>query len=384
MIDDILKRATEQTASDIHLKVGSHPIIRVEGKLRPMTEHKRLAQEDTIAMAFSIMSARQKQKFKDHFELDLAYSVPGLGRFRVNAFQQRGTVGLVVRSIPVRIATIRELNLPPVLELIGQEQRGLILVTGTTGSGKSTSLAAMIDYINTNRTEHIMTIEDPIEFLHRDKKSLVNQREVEVDTKNFAFALRSALRQDPDVILVGEMRDYETIETALTAAETGHLVMSTLHTLDATETINRVISVFPPHQQKQIRIQLASVIKAVVSMRLVRRKDGEGRVPAVEVLRATAFIRDCIENKEKTKLVTSAIASGKSQYGMQTFDQSIYELFSADLITYEEALRQATNPDDFKLKVEGIHSTSEMSNAQMEEGGFDPLDPSSPFEFSGG
>jgi twitching motility protein PilT len=384
MIDDILKRATEQNASDIHLKVGSHPIIRVEGKLRPMTEHKRLAQEDTIAMAFSIMSARQKQKFKDHFELDLAYSVPGLGRFRVNTFQQRGTVGLVVRSIPVRIATIRELNLPPVLEIIAQEQRGLILVTGTTGSGKSTSLAALVDYINTNRTEHIMTIEDPIEFLHRDKKSLVNQREVEVDTKNFAYALRSALRQDPDVILVGEMRDYETIETALTAAETGHLVMSTLHTLDATETINRVISVFPPHQQKQIRIQLAAVIKAVVSMRLVRRKDGQGRVPAVEILRATAFIRDCIENKEKTKLVSSAIASGKSQYGMQTFDQSIFELFQSDLITYEEALRQATNPDDFKLKVEGIHSTSEMSHEQMEEGGFDPLNPSSPFEFSGG
>jgi twitching motility protein PilT len=378
MIDEILKKANERGASDIHLKVGAPPVIRVEGKLMPMPDEKRLAQEDTIAMAFSIMSARQKQKFKDHFELDLAYSVPGLGRFRVNTFQQRGTVGLVVRSIPVRISTVRELNLPPVLELVAQEQRGLVLVTGTTGSGKSTSLAAIIDYINTNRTEHIMTIEDPIEFLHRDKKSLVNQREVEVDTKNFAFALRSALRQDPDVILVGEMRDYETIETALTAAETGHLVMSTLHTLDATETVNRVISVFPPHQQKQIRIQLASVIKAVISMRLVSRKDGEGRVPAVEVLRATAFIRDCIENKEKTKLLPSAIASGKSQYGMQTFDQSLFELFRADLITYEEALRQATNPDDFKLKVEGIHSTSEMS-----QDGVGADDPSSPFEFTG-
>jgi twitching motility protein PilT len=316
MIDEILRKANEQGASDIHLKVGGHPVIRVEGRLLPMTGEKRLAQEDTIAMAFSIMSARQKQKFKDHFELDLAYSVPGLGRFRVNAFQQRGTVGLVVRSIPVRIATIPQLNLPPVLELIAQERRGLVLVTGTTGSGKSTTLAAMIDCINSNRTEHIMTIEDPIEFLHRDKKSLVNQREVEVDTKNFAYALRSALRQDPDVILVGEMRDYETIETALTAAETGHLVMSTLHTVDATETINRVISVFPPHQQKQIRIQLAAVIRAVISMRLVARKDGQGRVPAVEVMRATSFIRDCIENKEKTKQLASAIAGGKSQYGM--------------------------------------------------------------------
>jgi twitching motility protein PilT len=228
-----------------------------------------------------------------------------------------------------------------------------------------------------------MTIEDPIEFLHRDKKSLVNQREVEVDTKNFAFALRSALRQDPDVILVGEMRDYETIETALTAAETGHLVMSTLHTVDATETVNRVISVFPPHQQKQIRIQLAAVIKAVISMRLLSKKDGDGRVPAVEVMRATAFIRDCIENKEKTKMLPSAIASGKSQYGMQTFDQSLFELYKADLISYEEALRQATSPDDFKLKVEGIHSSAEISQEAMGDENFDIHGPDSPFEFSG-
>ncbi len=366
MIEEILKKAVELKASDIHLKVGSHPVIRIEGKLAPMTGEKRLAQEDTIAMAFSIMSARQKQKFKDHFELDLAYSVPGLGRFRVNAFQQRGTVGLVVRAIPVTIPTTRELNLPPILERIAQERRGLILVTGTTGSGKSTTLASMIDFINANRTEHIMTIEDPIEFLHRDKKSLVNQREVEVDTKTFCLALRSALRQDPDVILVGEMRDYETIETALTAAETGHLVMSTLHTMDATETVNRIISVFPPHQQKQIRIQLASVIKAVISMRLVRTIEGSGRVPAVEIMRATAFIRDCIENKEKTKLIPSAIANGKSQYGMQTFDQSLFELLKQELISYEEALRQATNPDDFKLKVDGIQSTSEMVTEALE------------------
>jgi twitching motility protein PilT len=385
VIEGILKKAVERSASDIHLKVGSHPVIRIEGKLSPMTEEKRLAQEDTIAMAFSIMSARQKQKFKDHFELDLAYSVPGLGRFRVNAFQQRGTVGLVVRAIPVTIPTTRDLNLPPILERIAQERRGMILVTGTTGSGKSTTLASMVDFINANRTEHIMTIEDPIEFLHRDKKSLVNQREVEVDTKTFCLALRSALRQDPDVILVGEMRDHETIETALTAAETGHLVMSTLHTMDATETVNRIISVFPPHQQKQIRIQLASVIKAVISLRLVSTKDGKGRVPAVEVMRATAFIRDCIENKEKTKLIPSAIANGKSQYGMQTFDQSLFELFQQELITYEEALRQATNPDDFKLKVDGIQSTSDMVSESMERpGSFDPGDADSPFEFGPG
>jgi twitching motility protein PilT len=319
----------------------------------------------------------------------MAYSVPGLGRFRCNVFQQRGTVGMVLRVIPVRIASVKELHLPSVLDKISTERRGLILVTGTTGSGKSTTLAAMIDYINSSRTEHVMTIEDPIEFLHRDKKSLVNQREVEVDTKSFAYALRSALRQDPDVILVGEMRDYETIETALSAAETGHLVLSTLHTVDATETINRVISVFPPHQQKQIRLQLGAVLKAIISMRLVPRKDGRGRVPAVEILRATPYIRECIENKEKTKLIHSAIAAGTSQYGMQTFDQSLYNLFRESLISLEEALRQATNPDEFKLKVAGIQSASDMAQEAMEAtanaGAFrdgDPQSPDSPFKFS--
>ena len=391
-INDLLKISTDRGASDLHLKVGSHPVIRVDGRLIPLTEQKRLMQEDTIAMAFSIMSARQKQKFKDNFEIDMAYSVPGLGRFRCSVFQQRGTVGLVLRVIPVKILTIKDLLLPQVLEVVAGERRGLILVTGTTGSGKSTSLAAMIDYINQTRTEHIMTIEDPIEFLHRDKKSLVNQREVEVDTKSFALALRSALRQDPDVILVGEMRDYETIETALTAAETGHLVLSTLHTLDATETVNRIISVFPPHQQKQIRLQLASVLKAVISMRLVPRADGKGRVPAVEVLRSTQYIKDCIENKEKTKLIRDAIAAGTSQYGMQTFDQSLYRLYRQDLISFEEALRQATNPDEFKLKVAGIHSTADMAAEQMDQAAskadsssaMDPQSPDSPFEFSRG
>ncbi len=386
-INDLLKIATERGASDLHLKVGSHPVLRIDGRLVPLTDQKRMMQEDTIAMAFSIMSARQKQKFKDNFEIDMAYSVPGLGRFRCNVFQQRGTVGLVLRVIPVRILNVRDLYLPPVLEQIAGEKRGLILVTGTTGSGKSTTLAAMIDHINSTRTEHIMTIEDPIEFLHRDKKSLVNQREVEVDTKSFAYALRSALRQDPDVVLVGEMRDYETIETALTAAETGHLVLSTLHTLDATETVNRIISVFPPHQQKQIRLQLAAVLKSVISMRLVPRADGRGRVPAVEVLVSTAYIRDCIENKEKTKLIRDAIAQGTSQYGMQTFDQSLYNLYRQELISYEEALRQATNPDEFKLRVAGIQSTSDLAHEQMEatlhraDGG-GAASPGSPFEFS--
>lgn len=366
-INDLLKVATEKSASDLHLKVGSHPVIRVDGSLYALTEYKRMMQEDTIAMAFSIMSARQKQKFKDNYEIDMAYSIPGLGRFRCSVFQQRGTVGLVLRVIPVTIRTIRDLLLPPVLENISDEARGLILVTGTTGSGKSTTLAAMIDYINSTRTEHIITIEDPIEFLHRDKKSLVNQREVEVDTKGFSTALRSALRQDPDVILVGEMRDYETIETALLAAETGHLVLSTLHTLDATETINRMIAVFPPHQQKQIRLQVAAVLKAVISMRLVPRADNEGRVPAVEVMRSTGYIRECVEIKEKTKLIRDAILQGTSQYGMQTFDQSLFQLYKSDLITLEEALRRATNPDEFKLKVQGIQSATDMSREEMEK-----------------
>src|SRR5690348_11774540 len=284
-------------------------------------------QEDTIAMAFSIMSSRQKEKFKNNYEIDIAYSVPGLGRFRCNIFQQRGTVGLVLRVIPVKILSIRELMLPTILEKIAEERRGLILCTGTTGSGKSTTLAAMIDYINAHRTEHIMTVEDPIEFLHRDKKSIVNQREIEVDTKSFSQALTSALRQDPDVILVGEMRDYETIETALTAAETGHLVLSTLHTLDASETINRIISVFPPYHQRQVRMQLSGILRGVISQRLVPRVDGKGRVPAVEIMIGTARIRDCIDDKEKTKQIPDAIAQGFTTYGMQTFDQSLMQLF---------------------------------------------------------
>jgi len=365
-INDLLKIASEKGASDLHLKVGSHPVVRINGVLQPLTEARRLLQEDTIAMAFTIMDAKQKEKFKQNLDIDIAYSVSGLGRFRVNIFQQRGTVGIVARLIPIGIKTIRELLLPPVLEKISSEQRGLILCTGTTGSGKSTTLAAMIDYINANRTEHIITIEDPIEFLHRDKKSIVNQREVGLDTRSFAAALRSALREDPDVILVGEMRDYETVETALLAAETGHLVLSTLHTLDATETVTRVISVFPPHQQKQIRLQLASVLKAVISLRLMPRADGKGRVPAAEIMLNTATIQDCIENKEKTKMIKDFIEQGTSQYGMQTFDQSLFFLYKQGLITLEEALKRATNPDDFKLKIAGIHSTADVAQEQME------------------
>jgi twitching motility protein PilT len=365
-INELLKVAIERRASDLHLKVGSHPIIRVDGELLPQIEHKRLMQEDTVTMAFSIMNARQKQRFKEDLDIDLAYSVPGLGRFRCNVFQQRGSVGLVLRVIPAGIQNLRELMLPPVLEKICESRRGLILCTGTTGSGKSTTLASMIDHVNRRRTEHIITIEDPIEFLHRDKKSIVNQREVDVDARGFAVSLRAALRQDPDVILVGEMRDHETIETALLAAETGHLVLSSLHTVDATETINRIISVFPPHQQKQIRIQLAQVLQAVISLRLVPRSDGTGRVPAVEVLIATSYVRECIENKERTKYIREQIALGTSQYGMQTFDQSLYQLYKSGLISLDEALRRASNPDEFRLKIQGVQFTADISREQME------------------
>jgi twitching motility protein PilT len=358
-LNEILQVALKGGASDIHLKAGLPPMFRVDGSLVPLKDGRRLPPEDIARMAFSIMSELQKERFKNTNEVDLAYGVPGLGRFRVNVFQQRGTIGVVLRVIPFRIQSMEQLMLPKVLEKIALEERGLILVTGTTGSGKSTSLAAMIDHINSIETCHIMTIEDPIEFLIRDKRSVVNQREVGVDTMSFAQALKSALRQDPDVILVGEMRDLETIETALTAAETGHLVMSTLHTLDATETINRVISVFPPYQQKQVRLQLGSVLKAVVSQRLVPRADSRGRVAAVEILIATARVRELVEDKDRTKEIPDAIAQGHQTYGMQTFDQSLMGLLKQNLITYDEALRQATNRDDFALRVSGISATSD-------------------------
>jgi twitching motility protein PilT len=356
-----LRIATERKSSDLHLKVGAYPVLRLDGRLTPLQERERLSREWMTDTLFGIMTPAQKELFKKNTDLDMAYSVPGLGRFRVNVYQQRGTMGAVLRVIPMKILTIRELGLPPILERLSLEPRGLILVTGTTGSGKSTSLAAMVDHINSSRNCHIMTIEDPIEYLHRDKLGLVNQREVGFDATSFASALRASLRQDPDVILVGEMRDFETVSTALVAAETGHLVLSTLHTADAAETINRVISVFPPHQQQQIRLQLATVLQGIVSMRLVPRADGTGRIPAVEVLIATTQVRECIIAPERTKEITDIIAAGTSQYGMQTFDQALMDLYHRELITYEEALHQATNPDDFALKVRGIQSTEDMS-----------------------
>lgn len=365
-LDDLLRFATNHGASDLHLKAGSFPYMRVGGELRPIIDSQQLTQEETLDMAFSMMSNRQKQRFKEVYEVDIAYGVAGVGRFRANIFQQRGTVGIVLRVIPDHTRTTSALGLPPVIDKIADEQRGLILVTGATGSGKSTTLAAMIDRINATRSGHIVTIEDPIEFLHRDKRAFVTQREVDVDTRSFAEALRGALRQDPDVVLVGEMRDLETIETALTAAETGHLVLSTLHTLDATETITRVVSSFPSHQQKSVRLQLAGILKAVISMRLVRAGKGRGRVPAIEIMIPTGLIRDYIINEEKTYLIREAIAAGTSQYGMQTFDQSLFHLHQSGLITLEEALRNASNADEFLMRASGIQSSTERAKEEME------------------
>jgi twitching motility protein PilT len=360
-INELLKKSHASGASDLHIKVGSHPVIRVNGELIPLTAEERVTPEESMKSAYSIMTPSQQELFRKRNDMDLAYSVPGLGRFRVNVFSQRGSVGMVFRVIPMRIPTIEELNLPDIIKKISMEERGLILVTGTTGSGKSTTLASMIDLINTSKTKHIMTIEDPIEYLHRDKRSIVNQREIGSDSDSFIKALRQALRQDPDVILVGEMRDFETIQTGLIASETGHLVLSTLHTIDATETVNRIISVFPPFQHKQIRLQLASVLKAIISMRLFPRADGMGRVPAVEVLIATATVKDCIVDPDKTKMLRDTIAQGAIHYSMQTFDQSLFTLLKAGMISYDEALRGATNPDDFALKAKGIQSTSDLS-----------------------
>jgi len=354
---ELLKIAVERKASDLHIKVGGPPVIRIDNRLVPLTEKPRISQEDAVRMIFSVMNESQREHFKQKREIDMAHSVPGLGRFRVNIFQQRSTIGMVMRVIPIKIQTIEELNLPPVVEKLAMESRGLILVTGATGTGKTTTLASMVEHMNTHRSSHIITIEDPIEYLIRDKKSLVNQREVGTDTDSFAEALRSAMRQDPDIILVGEMRDYETISTAILAAETGHLVLSTLHTVDAT----------PPYQQRQVRLQLSSLLRGIISMRLVPRADGRGRVPAAEIMVVTQTIRECVVDPDKTRKIPDFIAAGQSQYGMQTFDQSLMVLYKRSLITYEEALLWASNPDDFALRVRGIEASSERATRAPED-----------------
>ncbi len=365
-VDEILEVGLRRGASDVHLKVGNQPMLRIDGQLRPMVEKRKLIGEDTTAISNQIMTLKQKKVFKEKHEVDLAYSLSGVGRFRVSVFQQRGTIGMVFRTIHTRIRNFEELYLPPALARLAMEPRGLILVTGSTGSGKSTTLAAIIEEINLKKTAHIITIEDPIEYLFKDRRCIINQREVGSDTNTFAEALRSALRQDPDIIMVGEMRDFDTIQTALTAAETGHLVLSTLHTVDALETINRIISVFPPHQHEQVRLQLSSVLKGVVSQRLLPRKDGKGRVPAVEVLIATALVRECVIDKAKTHLIFEAMRQGVSQYGMQTFDQALYYLVKRGLVSYEVALHNSTSPTDFALRFKGIESAGDEALRDME------------------
>lgn len=358
-LNEILALAVRTNASDIHFKAGLPPMFRLHGTLGAMPDAPRMKPEELSRMALSIMNSFQRERFKQLNELDLSYGVPGVGRFRVNVYQQRGTIAIVFRVIPFKVKTLAELRHPPVLSTIALEQRGMILLTGTTGSGKSTTLAAMIEHINNERACHVMTVEDPIEFLHRDKRSMINQREVGVDTVSFGQALKSALRQDPDVILVGEMRDLETTATAITAAETGHLLMSTLHTMDATETINRIISIFPPHQQRQIRLQLGAIMKAVVCQRLIPTVDGRGRVAAMEILRSTPRIRELIEDKDRVKEIPDALSQGHVTYGTQTFDQSLMFLFKSGQITYEEAELNSSNPGNFRLRIQGIESTSD-------------------------
>jgi twitching motility protein PilT len=347
-IDTALRTLVEREGSDLHVKVASPPTIRLHGELLPLESYEPLTGEDTERAFHDIAEVRSLTEFEADGEADFSYSVPGFARFRVNAFKQRGSISIVCRAIPFDIRSIDDLGLPPVVRRLAEEQRGIILVTGTTGSGKSTTLAAMIDHINQTRPHHIVTLEDPIEFLHQDKRSIVNQREVGSDTKSFARAMRRVLRQDPDVILIGEMRDEETVRTALSAAETGHLVLSTVHTLDATETINRIIDFFPPHLQHQARVMLASTLKGAIAQRLVPDVTGEGRVAAAEVMVVTGRVQDLILNPDETSKITEVIAEGE-YYGMSTFDQSLLRYVMEGRIAEGVALDYASSPHDFKL-----------------------------------
>ncbi len=354
----VLRQMLEENASDLHLKVGCAPTLRVDGTLKTLNMPP-LRSDDMKALADQIMPPKRRREFDELKEADFALGVPGIGRFRVNAFQQRGTIAYAFRVVPFQAQTIAELNLPPVVEQIALKPRGLVLVTGITGSGKSTALASMIQYINQNRSANIITIEDPIEFLHRDNKARINQREVGTDTATFEQALRRVLRQDPDVLLVGEIRDLPTLDTAMKAADTGHLVFSTLHTTDASQTINRILSFYPPHQQAEVRFLLASALEAVISMRLIPRVDKPGRVPAVEVLVNTAAVRDNIRDMGKSLNIPELIAGGTVQYGMQSFDQSLMNWYQKGVISYENALYNATNPSEFALRIQGVAGASD-------------------------
>ncbi len=354
VLDRVLSAARQLGASDVHLKAGLPPIFRIKGELRTVRDVPPLTREAIATFAVHMMSDRQRGEFETNMDVDLAYGTPDGVRYRVNLFQQRGAVGMVLRLIPPEVPAFQSLNLADVVLKLADNPRGMVLVTGITGSGKSTTLAAMVDYINQRKACHIVTIEDPIEYTFRDKRSVVNQREVGFDTKSFAKALRAALRQDPDVILVGEIRDLETTEIAMTAAETGHLVLSTLHTVDATETVNRVVSMFPTHQQPQARLSLGAVLKGVISQRLLPRADGKGMVPALEVMVASERIREMIEDPNRTREIHDAISEGLHPYGMFTFDQSLAKLVKEKLVTYEEALKNCASPSDFALLFRGV------------------------------
>jgi twitching motility protein PilT len=361
----VLQQLVQRNASDLHLKVGRPPTLRLHGDLVPL-DHPALRPEDLKGLAEQLMTPRQVKEFTENKECDFAIGVPGIGRFRCNLYQQRGSLCYAMRAIPYQARTIKELNLPDVLEEISLRPRGLVLVTGITGSGKTTALAAMLQHINEHRKANVITIEDPIEFLHRDINCHINQREVGTDTATFGQALRRVLRQDPDIILIGEIRDLETLDTALKAADTGHLVFSTLHTTDATQTINRVLSFYPPHQQAEVRFSLASALQAVVSLRLVPRADKPGRVPACEVLINTQTVRDQIRDMDKSLNIPDLIKEGTVQYGMQSFDQSLMHYYSQGIISYESAVFYATSPSEFALRVQGVAGTSDNSWSEFE------------------
>ena len=357
-LKQMLVEMLNRKASDLHIRVGIRPHLRVNGLLEQInTDPITIEQMDkTVAQ---ILNEKQQERFHRKHEIDLALSVAKLGRFRINLFRQRGTSGIAIRAVNTQVPTFEELHLPDIMKKLVTERRGLIVVTGTTGSGKSTTLASLIEEMNNNRSDNIITIEDPIEYIYRDKKCIIAQREVGGDTETFATALRHAFRQDPDTILIGEVRDLETISIALTAADTGHLVMTSLHTLNVVETITRIISFFPPHQHQQIRLLLAGTLKAIICQRLLRRADSPGRVPAVEVMVNSGAIRECIIDPDKTINIPDFIEQGGTQYGMQTFDQSIMKLHKDGLVTFEEAMANATNPDDFDLRLKGITGSSD-------------------------
>jgi twitching motility protein PilT len=352
-LEELVSKLVQLEGSDLHLKTGAPPMVRVRGLLEPLEGYEILCSVDTEDVLKGIIPEKLVEEFEEEGEADFAHQVAGVGRFRVNAFRQRGSVSIVMRFVPFGVPRLEDLNLPPVVADLANEERGIILVTGTTGSGKSTTLAAMLDLVNRNQPKHIVTVEDPIEFLHRDDKSIINQREVGVDTASYTRALKRVLRQDPDIILIGEIRDSESAQIALSAAETGHLVLSTLHTLDATETINRMIDLFPPHERVQVRVMLAGTLRGIIGQRLIRTKDGKGRAAVCEVMVATGRIRDFIVDAEQTAQIQTAIAEGE-YYGMQTFDQALLKLVEEDRVSYEEALQVASRPQDFRLMVQSL------------------------------